>query len=97
MFTTDERVSDFGGSVKLTARVGDTTFQGIAMTEQILVAQWGQDYLTRNREELLNDLITAKKVGLRKLSKEYELSEDSILTLISNEFFVRTGRRGINY
>lgn len=75
----------------------DSTYKGAIFTNQFKNAQWGEDFLNEQRKNLLEQLIRLKKEGLSELSTKYELSADSILTLISYEYFERTGRRGINY
>ncbi len=75
----------------------DSTFNGAIFIDQFLNAQWGEDFLNEQRKNLLEQLFRLKKAGLSELSTKYELSEDSVLSLISYEYFERTGRRGINY
>lgn len=79
------------------AILNDTTYKGAIFTDQFLNAQWGEDFLNEQRKNLLEQLIRFKKEGLSELSTKYELNEDSVLSLISYEYFERTGRRGINY
>lgn len=79
------------------AFVNDSTYKGAIFTDQFLNAQWGEDFLNGQRKNLFEQLVRLKKSGLSELSRKYELSEDSILTLIGYEYFARTGRHGINY
>mgnify|MGYP001166548923 CR=1 FL=1 len=75
----------------------DTAYIGVVFTDQFLNAQWGEDFLNDQRKNLLEELFRLKNIGLSQLERNYGLSKDSILTLISYEYFERTGRRGINY
>lgn len=77
--------------------LNDSTYNGAIFIDRFLNAQWGEDFLNQQRKNLLEQLSRLKNTRLSGLSTKYELSEDSILTLISYEYFERTGRRGINY
>ncbi len=77
--------------------LNDSTYNGAIFIDRFLNAQWGEDFLNEQRKSLLEQLLRLKETGLSELSTKYEVSEDSILTLISNEYYERTGRRGINY
>ncbi|MEQ9378131.1 MAG: hypothetical protein RIG68_23275 [Imperialibacter sp.] len=77
--------------------LNDSTYNGAIFIDRFINAQWGEDFLNQQRKNLLEQLFRLKNTGLFELSTKYELSEDSILTLISYEYFERTGRRGINY
>ncbi|MEQ8582014.1 MAG: hypothetical protein RIC30_03935 [Marinoscillum sp.] len=91
--TSEHKKYSFRAEVLL----NDTTYKGAIFTDRFLNAQWSEDFLNEQRKNLLEQLFRLKSSGLSELSTEYELSEDSILTLISYEYFERTGRRGINY
>lgn len=92
-FSSDGRNSS---SVEIKVDIDDTTYKGQLWTEQVLEDEWGEYQLKNNRRNLIKEINRLKRQGLSELSKKYDLSEDSILTLITYEYYARTGRQ-INY
>jgi hypothetical protein len=84
-------------SVGVMVNINDSTFKGILSTNAILEAELGETHLNTDTQKLVEQLAKFKKDDLTELSTKYNLSKDSILHLISDEYFRRTGRRGTNY
>lgn len=94
-------VIEFSGSennlaIDVIVSVDTTIYHGVIWTNEFHDAQWGKVMANKKRMFFLDELNDQQQSNLIQLSNKYKTSKDSILLLVKNEYFERTGKKWIN-